>query len=184
MSEIMNASANVEPQKTVNTQQVIDKISYDKRVDRMDLPEVSALEEVISQEKQGILSHTKEKLLAHIEQSLIDGFTVETQEDYEVLKKLLSLLWKKQSLPEYKMAQHLVDTTGKNPFSVTLDTKSNILKLYWKLPHEIAKNKQVGSFSFMGYISLVDGSFTQKNVINQYQFDLLDNNNQFDFPKK
>ena len=66
---------------------ISNKISYDKRVDRMDLPEVSALEEVISQEKQGILSHTKEKLLAHIEQSLIDGFTVETQEDYEVLKK-------------------------------------------------------------------------------------------------
>lgn len=164
--------------------EVIKKISYDKRVDRMDLPEIGALETVLDQEKMGVISQTKEKLLAHIEQSLIDGFTVETQEDYEVLKKLLSLLWKKYVLPEYKMAHHLADRTGKSAFSVSFDKKDNTLKLYSNLPQDIQKNRHVESFSFMGHISLDDGTFIPKNVITQYQSDYLRNNNMFDMNEK
>lgn len=179
MSEI---SKEIDPKTHV--WELVKKISYDKRVDRMDLPEVGALETALAQEKTWVISQTKEKLLSHIEQSLIDGFTVETQDDYEVLKKLLSLLWKKQVLPEYKMAHHLADRTGKSAFSVSFDKKDNTLKLYSNLPQDIQKNRHVESFSFMGQISLDDGSFTPKNVITQYQSDYLRNNNMFDMNQK
>ncbi len=56
--------------------------------------------------------------------------------------------------------------------------------MYTKLPQEMEKNKSVESFSFMGDISLADGSFTPKNVITQYQSDYLRNNNQFDTQEK
>ncbi len=183
MSEINTKDFNQSTPK-VSPDELIQKTAYDKRVDRMDLPEVRALEREFSQEKQWVISQTKEKLLAHIEQSLADGFTVETQEDYEVLTKLLSLLWKKQILPEYKILQHIADRTGKSFFSISYDKQGNLLKLYAKLPQEITRNKRVEALSFMGDISLEDGRFTQENLITQYQFDLLHNNNRFDMSEK
>lgn len=183
MSEINTKEFNQSTPK-VSPDELIQKTAYDKRVDRMDLPEVRALEREFSQEKQWVISQTKEKLLAHIEQSLADGFTVETQEDYEVLTKLLSLLWKKQILPEYKILQHIADRTGKSFFSISYDKQGNLLKLYAKLPQEIARNKKVEALSFMGDISLEDGRFTKENLITQYQFDLLHNNNRFDMSEK
>lgn len=183
MSEINTKHFNQSAPK-VSPDELIQKTAYDKRVDRMDLPEVRALEREFSQEKQWVISQTKEKLLAHIEQSLADGFTVETQEDYEVLMKLLSLLWKKQILPEYKILQHIADRTGKSFFSISYDKQGNLLKLYAKLPQEIARNKKVEALSFMGDISLEDGRFTKENLITQYQFDLLHNNNRFDMSEK
>lgn len=176
MSETKNESSP----KPMSTEKLMKDISFDKRIDGMDKKEVGALEQKYTQEKQEISTQTKEKLLLLIEKSLRDGFSVETPDDYEVLKKLLSILWKKEVLPEYHKLQHIADRTGKNFFSVAYDGDKNILKMYTKLPQEMEKNKSVESFSFMGDISLADGSFTPKNVITQYQSDYLRNNNQFD----
>lgn len=180
MAEIQNESSP----KPMSTEKLMKEISFDKRIDGMDKKEVWALEQKYTQEKQEISTQTKEKLLLLIEKSLRDGFSVETPDDYEVLKKLLSILWKKEVLPEYHKLQHIADRTGKNFFSVAYDGDKNILKMYTKLPQEMEKNKSVESFSFMGDISLADGSFTPKNVITQYQSDYLRNNNQFDTQEK
>ena len=58
MSEI---SKEIDPKTHV--WELVKKISYDKRVDRMDLPEVGALETALAQEKTWVISQTKEKLL-------------------------------------------------------------------------------------------------------------------------
>ncbi len=88
MSETQNESSP----KPMSTEKLMKDISFDKRIDGMDKKEVGALEQKYTQEKQEISTQTKEKLLLLIEKSLRDGFSVETPDDYEVLKKLLSIL--------------------------------------------------------------------------------------------
>lgn len=165
-------------------EELLKKISYDKRIDRIDLPEVAELERIFQKEKEQISSETQEKLLWQIEKTLIDGFTVESVEDYEVVKKMLSLLWKKSVLPDYIQASHMTDRTGKSYFSIALNGNKNVLELYSKTPDEVAKNKQVAVYSLRWSISLEDGTFIPATVITQYKIDSLSNNNEFDTNKK
>lgn len=184
MSEIMNAWWNIENKKAINSEELIKKISFDKRLDGFDLPEVLELESFFNGEKEQIHSQAKENLLSQIEKTLHTWFTVEKGEDYEVLKRILSILGKKSILPDYIQLSHIADKTGKSHFSIVLNTDKNVLEIYSRTRDEVEKNKQVSTFSLRWSLSLEDGSFISTNMISQYKTDFLPNNNEFDINKK
>lgn len=88
--------------ESTNLKDLVSKISQDNRIDWNDKAEIDELLKLYQWEKAECIKETKNWLKALLVKSLEWWYEIRNENDYEVLSKILNLIWNKEPLPEFK----------------------------------------------------------------------------------
>lgn len=85
--------------KTVS--QLLKEIGRDRKINWWDVSQLEELEILFNQDSSEIYQETKEGLQKLLQESLLKGYSINNENDYNALNSVLKLLWKDYILPDY-----------------------------------------------------------------------------------
>lgn len=146
----------------LSVKEILDTISADNKLDGNDKAAVDELKTRFESDKGEIESETRNGIKESLNIMLEDGYTVENQNDYDVLKKILFLEWNLVELPEY-------DSLPK----VQKISFANASQEWYLYVYDASEGKYGEKIWF-----ITQGVFSETKSIHK---DMLHNNNKVDF---
>ena len=155
-----------------NIDDLVEAILKDKKIDANDKENVEKLVKEMNSDKNDIYAKTKTETKTLMEKSLkdmmINWYTIENEDSYNTIKKLLSKFYIWNYLPEWDKLN--IERKEDWVLSLIIETEKNIFTVY--------KN-------YFPIWSIVDGKFIKNRSCQDYaDFDITSNNNKVDFEEK
>lgn len=161
-------------QKVQSFNELVKTISSHKRLDGADKQAIDELVRLYQVEKASYIQETKVQVVQLLQESLEKGYTVMNAEDYWILEKTLHLINSEYKIPKYQDITAIADEFDTELFSVVF-TKDNNLEIYTRQSY---MRKATSNTDLLGKFSLIDGWYTKKTFLDNFQFDDdLRNNN-------